>query len=417
MAFRQSYSAVKKTAEPTTFVGKYSMKRVAGLDDVGKEAFIIPLDMDNGYACIPHHVVRKNGDKGFKDSTFNSTKIACHKFDKATGEVIDDLPLCCKLAQMEKDRRPNPDDSNYRALTFVSNRNAFPVLVLSTTEEDKKKKPTIRKISLNGVGFSFLDLAQSSYEQDFTGKIIKQLEVDGVIEDSKDMDPQELMDVVADVLKHSVINVANVEAKSNVPYLKEYTVIPIKNPNIGETSGEGNLIRGLIRLLAGDFEPDKADALCAKYPIIGEIRKQVIDFITLFNDNVDNFVEEWEDNELLEYYNSFVDRQDQIEQYKDYNDKAQANKEAEEDIRFSTPKPSAVSKEDEDEFGLSASAAPAPKKELAAVGASTAPKTEAGFDYSSVSIEEGSILNDVDFADDDFQIDSSDLDDDEFSDL
>lgn len=413
MAFRQSYSAVKKTAEPSTFSGKYSLKRVAGMDAVGKEAYIIPLDMNNGYACIPHHVVKKNGDKGFKDSAFQTTKIACHKFDKNTGEVIDNLPLCCKLAQMEKDRKPEPDDANYRALNFMGFRNAFPVLVLSTSETDPNKKPTLKKLSLNGASFSYLDLAQSSFEKDFTGKIIKALELEGTIEDAKEMDQQELMNIVADVLKHSIVNVSNIESKANVPYVKDFTVIPVeKNNNIGEISGETQLIRGLIKILAGDIDTERANAFMDKYPVVKELVNQASDFITLFNDNVDSFVEEWTDEELQKYYNEFIERQEQINRYKDYNNQAQAEAENDEDVKFAQPQK--VSAED-------AALLETPKKELAAVGAvasvaTAAPSSEKGFDYSSVAIEEGSILNDVEFAEDDFQIDADDLEDD-FSDI
>lgn len=79
MAFKRSWAHVKRAAEPTTFQGKYSLKRVAGLSDIGKECFVIPLDMENGYSCLPYHTLKKNDSEGFHGSTFNSVKIKCKK--------------------------------------------------------------------------------------------------------------------------------------------------------------------------------------------------------------------------------------------------------------------------------------------------------------------------------------------------
>ena len=101
MAFKRSWAHVKRAPEPTTFQGKYSLKRTAGMDRVGTECFVIPLDMAAGYSCLPYHSLKKNGDEGFHGSTFNSSKIACKRFDPETGELRKELPLCCKLAQLE----------------------------------------------------------------------------------------------------------------------------------------------------------------------------------------------------------------------------------------------------------------------------------------------------------------------------
>lgn len=326
MAFRRSWSHVRRVAEPTTFSGKYGLKRVAGLSEVGKECFAIPLDMANGYSCLPYHSLKKNDSEGFHGSTFNSVKIICKRYDPETGEPSKELPLCCKLAQMEKDRIPEQDDSPKRAITFASFRYVFPVLVLSTTEDNPKKKPTLKKLSLNGIGFSYLDLAEASYEEEFKNKVISELVKAGEIDDPDEIDQQDLMQHVADYISHSIIRIANVAAKSPaIPYQKSFDIIPVTHKLLGVESGEQGAIKVLCKLLAGEYKPEQYDKIYAKYPNLQEINNQVIDFLQLYNDNVDSLVEEWTEDELQKYYNSFVAKQDQIEEYKKVNEVQRAN--------------------------------------------------------------------------------------------
>ena len=321
MAFKQSWSHVKRASEPTTFSGKYGLKRAAGLDSEGKECFVIPLDMASGYSCLPYHSLKKNDSEGFHGSPFASTKITCKRYDSETGEVSKELPLCCKLAQMEKDRLPETEDSSKRALSFTSFRYVFPVLVLSTTETDPNKKPTLKKLSLEGINFSFLDLAESTYEEELKTKVIEALVEAGTIEDPESMDPQELMEEVARYISHSIIKVSNVKSKTPaIPYQKSFRVVPTSNELIGATSGEQAAIKVLCKLLAGEYSLEQIDKAYKKYPNLQEINNQVIDFLQLFNDNVDSLSEDWTEDELKKYYDEFVARQAQIEKYKAVNE-------------------------------------------------------------------------------------------------
>ena len=103
--------------------------------------------------------MKKNGPDGFKGLNSGNAKIRCKAEDPATGERAEEEPRCCKLARLEKDRKPEKEDSVYIALSFTNKRYVIPVLVLSTTEEDARKKPSTIKVPLNGIDFSFLDLA------------------------------------------------------------------------------------------------------------------------------------------------------------------------------------------------------------------------------------------------------------------
>ena len=350
MAFKRSWTHVRRAAEPTTFAGKYGLKRVAGLTDVGKECFAIPLDMANGYSCLPYHTLKKNDSEGFHGSTFNSVKITCKRYDPETGEVSKELPLCCKLAQMEKDRIPEQEESGKRAITFASFRYVFPVLILSTTEDNPKKKPTLKKLSLNGIGFSFLDLAESSYEEEFRDKVISELVKAGEVDDPEEMEQEELMQKVADYVSHSIIKIANVAAKSPaIPYQKSFDIIPVTHKLIGAESGEQSAIRVLCKLLAGEYRPEQYDKIYAKYPALQEINNQVIDFLELYNDNVDSLVEPWNDEELQKYYNAFLAKQNQIEEYKKVNEAQRASEESEEVAFVGRPVKEFEDEDDEDD--------------------------------------------------------------------
>ena len=391
MAIRRSYSAPAKTNEPTTFAGKYSLKNKAGLDAVNKDAYVLPLDMAAGYVELPYHTLKKCADgTGFKNSQFGA-KISCHKYDKNTGEVVDQLPLCCRLAQLEKDRLSDKEKSMYRAISFTSRRNVIPVLVLSSTETDSNKKASLRKISIkNGVDFSFIDMSSSAYEE-FTKDVQGTMETEGIIESADDMDPEELAQEVAKYLQGSVLKISNVAGRNpGIPYEKAFKAIPLTNQMVAKDSGEQKIITYVSQVINGTFPKAKLDALFEKYPEVQTINNQVIDFLELFNSEVDNLVSDWTDEELQSYYNTYLEKAGVIAQYK--------SEKPEETVSFKEPaKKAAKVVDEEDEFADTTSTATA-----------TIEKSEDEFDYATSDLEESSILDDSEFADEDFEIGDGD---------
>ena len=398
MAIRRSYSAPAKSNEPTTFAGKYSLKNKAGLDAPNKDAYVLPLDMASGYVELPYHTLKKCADgTGFKNSQFGA-KIACHKFDKNTGEVVDQLPLCCRLAQMEKERLSDKEQSMNRAISFTARRNVIPVMVLSSTETDANKKPSLKKISVkNGIDFSFIDISSSAYEE-FTKGVKDQMETEGIIESADEMDEEELAAEVAKYLQNSIIKVSNVAGRNpGIPYEKAFKAIPVANNMVAKESGEQKLLTYVSQVVNGTFPKEKLDALFTKYPEVQTINNQTIDFLDLFNSEVDNLVSDWTEEELQSYYDSFLEKQGVVNKYK--SEKSST----EEKVSFkSSPKAAAV-EDEEDEF---ADVAPAKAKSTTAV----AEKSEDEFDYATSDLEESSILDDADFSEDDFELeDGEDL--------
>lgn len=395
MAFKKSYTSVEEKPKSTSFLGNYSLSKAAGLDAVGKEAYVIPLDMQNGYTCIPVHTLRKNGKDGFKNS-FYDTKIVCHRFDPETGERSEELPLCCQLAQEEKDRIPEKERSSSRAISFTANRAIIPVLVLSNTEDNPNRKPSMKKLSLNGISFSFIDMAEVSYNAEIRDAIISDLEADGVVENKEDMDPEELYGMVQDVLQSSIIKITNVKSEKNksLKYVRTYKTIRTTNTNIGELSGEYESIRSLCGLLAGKVKPEKLDKFYEKFPLLKEINNQVIDYLTLFDDKVDTIAVNWTDEELQSYYDKFIGRQEIVDKYKDVNkDAGNIDDEDDDDVDF-------IDEED----------TPPAKSKVAPKVVKVEEKSEDDYDYSTSDLEDSPVLSDVEFSEEDYTIDEDDDD-------
>ena len=403
MAIRRSYSAPAKSTEPTTFSGKYGLKNKAGLDEVNKDAYVIPLDMSNGYVEIPYHTVKKCADgTGFKNSRFN-VKIACHKFDKNTGEVVDQLPLCCRLAQAEKDRITDKEKSNYRAVSFTARRNVIPVMVLSTTETDTSKKPSLKKVSIkNGIDFSFIDMSSIAYEE-FTKDIQETMETEGIIDSPDDMDKEELAEAVAQYLQKSIIKVSNVPGRTkDIPYEKAYRAIPVSNQMVAKESGEQKLINCVMQVINDKYPSDKLPALFEKHSEIKAINNQVIDFLELFNVEVDNLVSDWTDDELQAYMDSYLEKQGVVNKYK-------SEKVVEEKVTFKEPVKATKAIAEDDDFEVPSTTSTATAVVEDDFELPSDEKSEESFDYSTSDLEESPILSDSDFSDDDFEMEDGDL--------
>lgn len=418
MAVRRSYTEVKKTAEPKSFAGKYGLGRTAGMKEVGDTCFVIPLDLVNGYATIPTHSVRKNDSTGFGGSTFDNVKILCKSYDPVTGERLEEDALCCKLARIEMDRKPDKENSAYRCLSFKNERVIIPLLVLATTETDSKRKPSIKKISLKGIEFSYIEMAETSYQKEFVSIILDKLASDGKIDDVENMEQEERLVHVLDALKKTVVKITNVDSNNSCKYIRKYTFINAAQPNVAELSEEHKEVNYLIKLINDEIPAEKLDALYGKYPVLKEINNQITDYLSMFNTEVDSLALDWSEEELQKYYDGFIKRQTQTDKYKDVNAKAasadeddEVYPETDEDVKFDEDEyvEGDVVQENapegdvdfDDEFSE-----PAPKE------AKKSPaKKEADYNYDTADLESPNLkMDDEDFSEDDFNIDDDEDD-------
>lgn len=365
MAVRRSMAQPISQQKADSFSKKYSLKARAGLDKENKDAFVIPLGLADGVYTLACHEVRKAVDGvGFRGLTFNS-RIACHRVDKSTGEVSKELPLCCQIMEKERERL-GKQFSTQGAITWAKNRVYIPVLVLSNTETDPNKRLSSRKVSItHGIDFSFIDMAEYTYSE-FIKTVKNDMENDEKLNIDSIPD-EEMYEKASEYIRKSIIKISTIQGKISETE-KIYKVIPFTNTLIAKDSGEYEEIKILSRIVDGTFPKDKLEAAFKKYPKVHAAYNQSIDYLDLFNTEVDTIIPEWTDDELEEYYNVFLEKQGVVDKYKSPE---VASTPVEEDVDF--------------------------KDSVETV--STPDTSEAEYDYSTSDLEESSILNDDEFSD------------------
>ena len=396
MAFRKSYTAVKEKYTPTTFKGKYSLKEQAGMRDVGDTCFVLPLDMANGYVEVPYHRIKLAADgTGFKGSRF-AVNIACHKYGKE-GEIVDQAPLCCRLSDAEKARVPK-EKSIDRALTYSSSRIVIPVMVLSTSETDPNKKASLKTVSVrNGVSYSYLDLAPKIYES-LIESVKSSMETDGLIDSADEISAEEMAEMTAKYLQNSMIKITNVKGNGDISYERTFRVIPLSNTQVAKDSGEAKLLAA-VSFAVNHPTSEKARDLIGKHQVIADINNQVVDYLDLFNNEVDSIVVDYTDEELQEFYDLYLSKQGVVDAYKTPDAPAQ-----QETVSFKQPAQTEVI----DDFDFEEETAKNVAQTTATTTTTKAPAEE-DFDYSTGDLESSPALEDDPFDDDDFAIADGDL--------
>jgi hypothetical protein len=181
-------------------------------------------------------------------------------------------------------------------MTFTAVQMYIPLIVLGNTESDTGTKPTVNKLAIkNGRRFfAYLEMNKKSYISEIYNKLKTQLQNSGDID--PELQEEELALVMLEKFKTNIIKVTAVESKSpRVPYEREYSFIPFTNKNIGNKSGEYDAII--------NYEKDE------------ELKKDAVEFLSLFEVEVDNFVKDWTDEELTKYLIDDKHRKDNVEAY------------------------------------------------------------------------------------------------------
>ena len=295
MAFKRTNfkSLVNNNSQRFSTAYKFSKKTNF---DVGKDAYIIPLGLESGFYETPCHRVlphKVNGKLvGFNNTTF-TTYIKCKGIDE---EGNRSSSLCCTLAQMEKDRLPDKEESIKRIVGFTSFRVHLPVLILGNSLGDKNKETyPVSKVSIlndlrseEGLKFAFIEMASSSFKNEILSAYGKRLKEDGVIDYEMDDNSEEFMEEVCRRLSRTVIKVHGVSKQGFQAALKEYSFFPFDNPAIASASpaGEREAILG--------------------YKENQEIQNKICEFLDLFNTEIDNLLIDWSEKDLQEYYNSAI---------------------------------------------------------------------------------------------------------------
>ena len=295
MAFKRTNARTLVRNNSTRFSTAYKFSKKANFKE-GKDAYIIILGLESGFYETPCHLVKPhkvNGQPvGFGNANFN-VYIKCKGVDENGNRTES---LCCKLAQLEKDRLPDQVDSLKKIIGSVSYRVHLPVLILGNSLSDKNKLTyPVSKVSIlnslrseEGLNFAFIEMAQSSFKKDIIDAYGKKLKEDGVLDYELDENSEEFVDEVLKRLPNTVVKAHGVIKPGFNAVLKEYSFFPFENPTIASASPEG-----------------EREAIIG-YKDNQEIQNKICEFLDLFNMEIDNMFNDWTEKDLQEYYNSAI---------------------------------------------------------------------------------------------------------------
>lgn len=334
MARRVTFAdSVKKPEKKEYFNSKFSLKNVTGMKKPGDEAFVLLLRPEEYLFQIDYHTVREkiHGQVGFKG--IYDAKILCKRVNEE-GVRSEELPLCCQYADklfkeakekakeeavmLGKDPEVKENVKFTAPLTFAATQMYIPLIVLGNTEVDSNAKPTIHKLAIkNGRRmFAYLEMNKKSYISEIYDKLKEELVNNGEID--PDTDEETLANIMLSYFKTRIIKITAVESKSpRVPYERSYSFIPFTNKLIGSKSGEYEAIKS--------YEKDE------------ELQNEAVEFLSLFEVEVDNFVKDWTDDELTKYLIEDTKRKEDIDTFKEADAKIQQQEEAIIPKKASTP--------------------------------------------------------------------------------
>ena len=295
MAFKRTGAKSLVNNNTKRFSQAYKFSTKANFD-IGKDVYVLFLGLESGYYETPCHMVRPhkvNGQLvGFGRSNF-AVYLKCKGLDEEGNRTES---LCCTLAQMEKERIPDKEESAKRIVSFASYRVHIPVLILGNSLGDKKKDTyPVSKVSIlnnlrseSGLNFAYIEMASSSFKKDVIQAYGNKLKEEGILDYELDDESEEFLEEVLKRLPNTVVKIRGVSKKGFNAALKEYSFFPFENASIASASPEG-----------------EREAII-NYRDNQEIQNKVCEFLDLFNIEVDNMFNDWTEKDLQEYYNSAI---------------------------------------------------------------------------------------------------------------
>lgn len=257
------------------FNSKYSFSKVTGLT-AGMEVYCIPLNLENGLYQLAKHTVKARGPKqGFKG--WFDTPIIC-KGVNPDGTKNPDA-LCCQLAKEEYNKYP--EDYQKRMILSTSYVTYIPVLILGCIDSTKgalRYPPS--KLSIKTFQFSYLEMSSNSFNKEILTPFVNKLKDEGIVDYSAE--GSELEEQVMKHLSRSIIKVtANKTDNKALPYERSYSFVPFSNQTIGADSNQYKYI--------------------TNYNKITSVHNAIVDYITLFDSEVDGLCKDWTEEELINY--------------------------------------------------------------------------------------------------------------------
>lgn len=296
MAFKRTSFSALKSQKKEYFESIYKFSKKVPNFKEGSDVYVLPLGLESGFYETPCHRIlphKVDGQTiGYGGSSY-AVYVKCTGIDEE-GNKIDSL--CCQLAKKERERCG--DDWTKRIIGAQSRRIHLPILILGNSIGDNSKTSyPITKVSIlndykseSGLKFSYLDMAASSFMNDIILAYGRKLKEEGVLDYEMDEEGEEFYNEVRERLRKTVIKIHGVSKQGFSAAMKEYSFFPFDNPTIASGSGE---------------EERKAITLYYKHK---GIMAKVDEYLQLFNIEVDNLIRNWNEKDLIEYYNSATGR-------------------------------------------------------------------------------------------------------------
>ena len=292
MVFKRTSMASFVSTKREFFAEKYKFSRVVKDFKPDSECYVLFLGLENGLYETPCHTVvpYKDGDQliGLNGNNYSAT-IKCNGVDEDGNNVPS---LCCILADKEKKRC-----SDYRD-KIISGRTSkihIPILILSNSLQEKRDIYPVFKVSIlnalnsvEGLKFSYLEMASSSFKKDILKAYGTKLKELGVIDYEMDEESIEYYDSVLQNLCNTVVKIKGTAKQGFQATMKSFSFFPFSDPSIANGSPQG-----------------EREAII-NYRSNSQIMEKVQEYLALFNAEADHLLFSKPDKDLQLFYDSAI---------------------------------------------------------------------------------------------------------------
>jgi hypothetical protein len=290
MVFKRTSMSGFVSTKKEFFSEKYKFSRVVQDFKPDAECYVLFLGLDEGYYETPCHTITpyRDGDQliGLNGNNYSAT-IKCKGIDENGNNVPS---LCCELAKREKERCADYRDK------IVSGRTSkihIPILILGNSLQEKKDIYPVFKVSIlntlnsiEGLKFSYLEMAASSFKKDILKAFGSKLKEVGIIDYEMDEESEEYYNLVRINLSKAVVKIKGISKQNFQGTMKSFTFYPFSDPSIASGSPQG-----------------EREAII-NYRNNSQIMAKVQEYLALFNTEADNLLFTKSDKDLQLFYDS-----------------------------------------------------------------------------------------------------------------
>lgn len=292
MAFKRTSMAGFVSTKKDFFADKYKFSKVVKDFKPNSECYVLFLGLEDGIFETPCHTVvpYKDGDQliGLNGNNYSST-IKCGGIDSEGNKIPS---LCCMLAEKERKRCSDYKD---RIISGRTMKIHVPILILGNSLQDNRDIYPVSKVSIlnslnsvEGLKFSYLEMASSSFKKDILQAYGNKLKEIGVIDYEMEEESEEYFNTVLSNLCNTVVKIKGTSKQGFSATLKTFSFFPFSDPSIANGSPQG-----------------EREAI-VNYKSNPKIIEKVQEYLTLFGTEVDNLLFTKSDKDLQLFYDSAI---------------------------------------------------------------------------------------------------------------